>query len=52
MSSTEIQINNLEEEISEYISKLNNDVGYYWWQRYIYSAFGAIFPPLLIFAFC
>ena len=39
MSSTEIQISNLEEEISEYISKLNNDVGYYWWQRYIYSAF-------------
>ena len=39
MSSTEIQISNIEEEISEYISKLNNDVGYYWWQRYIYSAF-------------
>lgn len=39
MSSTEIQISNLEDEIAEYISKLNSDVGYYWWQRYIYSAF-------------
>ena len=32
-------INNIEDEISGYIEKINYDIGYYWWKRYIYSAF-------------
>jgi hypothetical protein len=29
----------IEDEINGYIEKINTDIGYYWWKRYIYSAF-------------
>ena len=32
-------INNIEDETIGYIEKINSDIGYYWWKRYIYSAF-------------
>ena len=34
-----VSIEDIEDEISGYIEKINNDIGYYWWKRYIYSAF-------------
>ena len=34
-----VSIEDIEDEISGYIQKINNDIGYYWWKRYIYSAF-------------
>ena len=34
-----VSIEDIEDEISGYIEKVNNDIGYYWWKRYIYSAF-------------
>ena len=36
---TTIQIEDIEEESNCYIDKLNEDIGFYWWKRYIYSAF-------------
>lgn len=29
----------VEDEITGYIDKINADIGFYWWKRYIYSAF-------------
>ena len=29
----------IEDEIIGYIDKINSDIGFYWWKRYIYSAF-------------
>ena len=34
-----VSVEDIEDEISGYIEKINNDIGYYWWKRYIYSAF-------------
>ena len=34
-----IRIEDIEEEINGYIEKISSDIGYYWWKRYIYSAF-------------
>jgi len=36
---TTIQISDIEDEIEGYIEKINTDIGFYWWKRYIYSAF-------------
>ena len=30
---------NMDDEITGYLDKLNKDLGYYWWKRYIYTAF-------------
>ena len=30
---------NMDDEINGYLDKINKDLGYYWWKRYIYSAF-------------
>ena len=34
-----MSITNLNDEIFNYLDKINTDVGYYWWKRYIYTAF-------------
>jgi hypothetical protein len=34
-----MRIEDIEDEINGYIEKINTDIGYYWWKRYIYSAF-------------
>jgi hypothetical protein len=34
-----ICIADIEDEIDGYIEKINADIGFYWWKRYIYSAF-------------
>ena len=34
-----MSINNLNDEIFNYLDKINKDLGYYWWKRYIYTAF-------------
>ena len=39
MDNTIIQIEDLEDEIKGYIEKINKDIGFYWWKRYIYSSF-------------
>ena len=39
MDDTTIHIEDLEDEIKGYIEKINKDIGFYWWKRYIYSAF-------------
>ena len=39
MDDTTIHIEDLEDEIKGYIEKINQDIGFYWWKRYIYSAF-------------
>jgi len=39
MDETIIHIEDLEDEIKGYIKKINSDIGFYWWKRYIYSAF-------------
>jgi len=39
MDETTIYIEDLEDEIKGYIEKINEDIGFYWWKRYIYSAF-------------
>lgn len=36
---TAIQISDIEDEIEGYIEKINTDIGFYWWKRYIYAAF-------------
>ena len=36
---TAVQIKNIEDEIKSYIKKINEDIGFYWWKRYIYTAF-------------
>jgi hypothetical protein len=36
---TAIEIEHIEDEIDGYIDKINTDIGFYWWKRYIYSAF-------------
>jgi len=33
------QIKNIEDEIRSYLKKINSDIGFYWWKRYIYTAF-------------
>ena len=33
------QIKNIEHENKSYIKKINEDIGFYWWKRYIYTAF-------------
>ena len=39
-NQTEVNINtNLEDEITGYVDKLNYDIGYYFWKRYVYCAF-------------
>ena len=39
-NQTEVNIvANLEDEISGYVDKLNYDIGYYFWKRYVYCAF-------------
>ena len=30
---------NLEDEITNYVDKLNYDIGFYFWKRYVYCAF-------------
>ena len=30
---------NMDDEINGYLDKINKDLGYYWWKRYIYTAF-------------
>lgn len=40
-SSNIIRIDDVEDEINGYIDKINSDIGFYWWKRYIYSAFWA-----------
>lgn len=30
---------NMDDEINGYLDKMNKDLGYYWWKRYIYTAF-------------
>lgn len=36
-----------DQEINNYIRKINTDIGFYWWKRYFYSAFwGNISTPL------
>jgi hypothetical protein len=30
---------NMDDEINGYMDKINKDLGYYWWKRYIYTAF-------------
>jgi hypothetical protein len=37
--NTSAQIKNIEDESKSYIEKINADIGYYWWKRYIYTAF-------------
>lgn len=37
--TTSAQIKNIEDESKSYIEKINEDIGYYWWKRYIYTAF-------------
>jgi len=37
--NTTIDIINIDEESNGYIDKINKDIGFYWWKRYIYSAF-------------
>jgi hypothetical protein len=34
-----IRVEDIEDEITGYIEKMSADIGYYWWKRYIYSAF-------------
>lgn len=34
-----MRVEDIEDEINGYIEKINTDIGYYWWKRYIYSAF-------------
>lgn len=34
-----LNIDDIEDEIKCYIDKMNKDVGFFWWKRYIYSAF-------------
>jgi hypothetical protein len=36
---TSDQIKNIEDEIKCYMKKINEDIGFYWWKRYIYTAF-------------
>ena len=38
-STTILNIDDIEDEIKCYIDKMNKDVGFFWWKRYIYSAF-------------
>ena len=33
------QIKNIEDEIKSYVKKINEDIGFYWRKRYIYTAF-------------
>jgi len=33
------QVKNIEYENKSYIKKINEDIGFYWWKRYIYTAF-------------
>lgn len=37
--TTTLNIDDIEDEIKCYIDKMNKDVGFFWWKRYIYSAF-------------
>jgi hypothetical protein len=37
--NTPNQIKNIEDEIKSYLKKINEDIGFYWWKRYIYTAF-------------
>ena len=39
MDETIIHVEDVEDEIKGYIEKINSDIGFYWWKRYIYSAF-------------
>jgi hypothetical protein len=34
-----MRVEDIEDESNGYIEKINTDIGYYWWKRYIYSAF-------------
>ena len=38
-TTTTLNIDDIEDEIKCYIDKMNKDVGFFWWKRYIYSAF-------------
>jgi hypothetical protein len=38
-TTTILNIDDIEDEIKCYIDKMNKDVGFFWWKRYIYSAF-------------
>jgi hypothetical protein len=37
--NTSDQIKHIEDEIKSYLKKINEDIGFYWWKRYIYTAF-------------
>ena len=36
---TVVRVEDIEDEINGYIEKISADIGFYWWKRYIYSAF-------------